>query len=95
MAVPTHYFKVVLGERQPGDAVVGAWVMPNMAIDPDVPLTAFTVPLTALETVAGIEFFPGYLDDQRREALDETGEAGATGCVLCVCVHARARMFTS
>ena len=54
MAVPTHFYKVVLGEVAGGSEVaVGAWVLPNSAIAPDIPLTAFTVPLSALEEVAG------------------------------------------
>ena len=58
VAVPTHFYKVVLGEARPGSAAdnlkaIGAFVMPNAPIDPEVPLTAFSVPLTALEDVAG------------------------------------------
>ena len=58
MSVPTHYFKVVLSENSSGkhgqhEAAVGAFVMPNAAIDPATPVTAFTVPLEALESVAG------------------------------------------
>ena len=57
MAVPTHFYKVVLGEfrrREGGQqAALGAFVMPNAPIEPDVPLAAFTVPLSALEEVAG------------------------------------------
>ncbi|PSC75639.1 Mitochondrial nuclease [Micractinium conductrix] len=73
MAVPSHYFKVVLGEYSGGRrAAVGAFVMPNAAIDPEVPLASFAVPIGALEEVAGLRFFPGYLSDVRREAVDET-----------------------
>ena len=54
MAVPSHYFKVVLGEYSGGRrAAVGAFVMPNAAIDPEVPLASFAVPIGALEEVAG------------------------------------------
>lgn len=67
MSVPTHYFKVVLAENSSGKhgqhkAAVGAFVMPNAAIDPATPVTAFAVPLEALESVAGglgFEFFLG------------------------------------
>jgi DNA/RNA endonuclease G (NUC1) len=38
--------------------VVGAFVMPNAPIDPDMPLTSFTVPLEALESASGLRFFP-------------------------------------
>ena len=62
MAVPTHFYKVVLAEsrsRLPFGAPkvsVGAFVMPNGQIQPDMPLTAFSVPLQMLENVAGVVF---------------------------------------
>ena len=60
MAVPTHFYKVVLTERKSRmpmggspTVAVGAFVMPNSHIMPDLPLTAFSVPLEMLEDVAG------------------------------------------
>ncbi|DBB17295.1 hypothetical protein WJX82_005669 [Trebouxia sp. C0006] len=76
VAVPTHFYKVVLAEsrsRLPFGAPkvsVGAFVMPNGQIQPDMPLTAFSVPLQMLENVAGMKFFPSYVSDARRQALD-------------------------
>lgn len=76
VAVPTHFYKVVLAESKsnlPFDAPkisVGAFVMPNDQIQPDHPLTAFSVPLEMLENVAGMRFFPAYINDARRQALD-------------------------
>lgn len=49
---------------------VGAFVMPNEDIDPDTPLTAFVVPLEALETVAGLKFFPKTLTAAKRQSVD-------------------------
>lgn len=58
VSVPTHFYKVVLAENKSGkhgshSAAVGAFVLPNAPIDPAVPLSAYTVPLEALESVAG------------------------------------------
>lgn len=58
VSVPTHYYKVVLadassGKHGPKQVAVGAFVMPNAPIDPGYPLSAFVVPLEALEPVAG------------------------------------------
>ena len=63
VAVPTHFYKVILGESPSGSGSEGAttppaksvaaFVMPNAAIEPDLPLTAFAVPLDALESVSG------------------------------------------
>ena len=54
MAVPTHFFKVVLGEFSGGArGAVGAFVLPNSPIAPGVPLASFAVPIGALEEVSG------------------------------------------
>ena len=59
VAVPTHFYKVILGEgpqAAPGsspDTVVAAFVLPNQPIEPGAPLTAFAVPVSALEEVSG------------------------------------------
>ena len=61
VAVPTHFFKVVLAERSASDGasitepevVLGAFVLPNAPMQPDLPLTAFSVPLESLEEAAG------------------------------------------
>ena len=73
VAVPTHFYKVVLGENGAGTGndVLGAFVMPNSSIDASTPLASFSVPISALEEVAGISFFPNYLNDRKRAALDE------------------------
>ncbi|BDA51432.1 Endonuclease G, mitochondrial [Coccomyxa sp. Obi] len=84
MAVPTHFFKVVLAEMTAGDsadssasreAVIGAFVLPNTPLRADVPLTAFIVPLMALEEAAGLQFFPGFLNADRRAKLDKAALA--------------------
>lgn len=63
VAVPTHFFKVVLAERIAAksansggstEAVMGAFVLPNAPLQADLPLTAFSVPLEALEEAAGV-----------------------------------------
>lgn len=72
VAVPTHFFKVLLAESGSGkQTVAAAFVMPNARIATDYPLTAFSVPLSALEEVAGLQFFPRtFTDDTKRAALD-------------------------
>lgn len=63
VAVPTHFYKVLLAESKSklpfgGSKVsVGAFVMPNDQIQPDMPLTAFAVPLEMLENVAGAALY--------------------------------------
>lgn len=57
IAVPTHFFKLVVGEQrnQPGNLSCAAFVMPNDVIDNATPLTQFQVPLEALERSSGLE----------------------------------------
>ena len=75
---------------------VGAFVMPNEDIESNTPLTAFVVPLEALETVAGLKFFPKTLTAAKRQSVDAAArrwqQAGllgtkvtsamATACIL-------------
>jgi endonuclease G len=75
VAVPTHFFKVVLAERGGAPAVAGAFVVPNAAVDARTPLAEWVVPLSALEEVAGVAFFPVFFTDARRRAVDEAAAA--------------------
>jgi len=78
--VPTHFFKVILAEtsldrrtRSSGGVyAVGCFVFPNTEVPDDAPLTDFVASLDALESAAGIEFFPSLLgDDLLRTRLRE------------------------
>ena len=68
MAVPTHFFKVVLTTKTRGNGqkehAVGSFVMPNAYIPPDSPLTRFVVPLDSLERAVGTIFFPKLVKDR-------------------------------
>ncbi|GFQ75794.1 endonuclease G, mitochondrial, partial [Trichonephila clavata] len=56
VAVPTHFFKVVVGERD-AQFDMEAYVMPNAPIDDKVPLKAFMVPKDVIERCAGFLLF--------------------------------------
>ncbi|KAI8144997.1 hypothetical protein BJV82DRAFT_666914 [Fennellomyces sp. T-0311] len=56
VAVPTHFYKVILTERN-GKYSAGAFVLPNAPISDDTPLERFKVPLDAVERGAGLTFF--------------------------------------
>ena len=56
VAVPTHFYKVIMTHRN-GHYSVGAFVLPNQPIPDEVPLEAFKVPLDAVERGAGLVFF--------------------------------------
>ncbi|GJQ77067.1 hypothetical protein Trydic_g23638 [Trypoxylus dichotomus] len=57
VAVPTHFFKVLVGENNSGELHMEAYVMPNQVIENGVPLSNFQVPPESIERAAGLLFF--------------------------------------
>ncbi|XP_017772239.1 PREDICTED: endonuclease G, mitochondrial [Nicrophorus vespilloides] len=57
VAVPTHFFKVLVMETSDGHLEMESFVMPNQVIDNEVPLTSFQVPPESIERAAGLLFF--------------------------------------
>lgn len=57
VAVPTHFFKVVVIETNNGEYEQLSFVMPNKALPPDVPLKNYLVPVETIERAAGLLFF--------------------------------------
>lgn len=62
IAVPTHFFKLVVGEKSvkrdamSEEIAVAAFVLPNAIIPNEVPLKSFEVPVESLERSSGLEF---------------------------------------
>jgi endonuclease G len=68
VAVPTHFFKVILGVSNPSDANKGkqtiataAFLMPNSSIAESTPLENFLIEREVLEAATGMRFFPRFL----------------------------------
>jgi endonuclease G len=57
VAVPTHFFKVIVMEDNDKTLELEAYVMPNKAIDDKTPLSVFQVPPESVERSAGLLFF--------------------------------------
>lgn len=75
MAVPTHFFKLILAEKKEtggkkSTVAAAAFVMPNCPIAESDPMTAYAVPLSALEEAAGLVFFPKLIGDAERGTVD-------------------------
>ncbi|KKA31026.1 hypothetical protein TD95_004112 [Thielaviopsis punctulata] len=85
VAVPTHFYKVVLAEDgvDGGNVAIGAFVMPNAVIPNTKPLTDFEVPLEAVERASGLEFAQK-LDVSRRRRL-----CAETNCSIIVKEYAQ------
>lgn len=48
VAVPTHFFKVVILEKQRGEVELRPYVMPNIPVDEKIPLERFLVPIESI-----------------------------------------------
>ncbi|KAL3871843.1 hypothetical protein ACJMK2_039815 [Sinanodonta woodiana] len=57
VAVPTHFFKVVLIEDNNGDFEMLSFVLPNQAMPDNTPLKNFLVPVDSIEKAAGLLLF--------------------------------------
>ncbi|XP_055917593.1 endonuclease G, mitochondrial [Eupeodes corollae] len=57
VAVPTHFYKVIVGETADNHLEMEAYVMPNKEINNETPLQVFQVPPETIERAAGLLFF--------------------------------------
>lgn len=57
VAVPTHFYKVVVCETTDGKLELESYIMPNQVISDDTPLTVFQVPPETVERSSGLLFF--------------------------------------
>lgn len=61
VAVPTHFFKVLILEAADGQIKLRSYVMPNAPVDEAVPLERFLVPIESIERASGLLFVPNIL----------------------------------
>ncbi|XP_068457809.1 endonuclease G, mitochondrial isoform X1 [Clinocottus analis] len=62
VAVPTHFFKVLILEQVDGRGVeLRSYVLPNEPIDEKVPLDRFLVPIETIERASGLHFVPNIM----------------------------------
>lgn len=57
VAVPTHFFKVLVIENNSGQLELQSYIMPNQALPPEVKLHHYLAPLDMIERAAGLNFF--------------------------------------
>lgn len=57
VAVPTHFYKIIVGQHSDGKLEMEAYVMPNAKIDDNTPLNMFQVNPESIERAAGLLFF--------------------------------------
>nr|XP_056716953.1 endonuclease G, mitochondrial [Euleptes europaea] len=61
VAVPTHFFKVLILEKPGGEIELRSYVMPNCPVDEKLPLERFLVPIESIERASGLLFVPNIL----------------------------------
>ncbi|XP_030644115.1 endonuclease G, mitochondrial [Chanos chanos] len=61
VAVPTHFFKVLILEKTRGEVELRPYVMPNMPVDEKIPLERFLVPIESIERASGLLFVPNIM----------------------------------
>lgn len=73
VAVPTHFYKVIVAEdgSTGGPVAVGAFVLPNAVIHNKTPLTEFVVPLEVVERASGLEFLKTLPNIRKKELCKE------------------------
>lgn len=57
VAVPTHFYKVIVGETTDGKLELESYVMPNQVIDDNTPLNVFQVFISIDINVKQIQHF--------------------------------------
>merc|ERR1712098_629694 len=57
VSVPTHFFKVIVGETENQQLELESYVLPNQTIPDSTPLENFQVPVDSVERAAGLLFF--------------------------------------
>lgn len=60
IAVPSHFFKIVIMEDHNGKKQEEAYVLPNKAIAKDTPLEKFKTTVERIEKLAGVKFFESF-----------------------------------
>uniref|UniRef100_A0A8C8RTC6 Endonuclease n=1 Tax=Pelusios castaneus TaxID=367368 RepID=A0A8C8RTC6_9SAUR len=61
VAVPTHFFKVLILEKLGGEIELRPYVMPNSPVEETIPLERFLVPIESIERASGLLFVPNIL----------------------------------
>eukprot|EP01048_Picozoa_sp_COSAG05_P011048 COSAG05_NODE_1015_length_6188_cov_162.395139_2_plen_318_part_00 len=92
VAVPTHFFKVIMAERK-GGLALGCFILPNRPIPKNLELTTFSVPLEVVEKSSGLFFFERLRGGRGgAAAFRPRGLCSETVCVLPPGFNERAKL---
>lgn len=71
VAVPTHFFKVMIGQQKDGQLDILSYMMPNAPIDNATPLEEFLVPTELIEQNAGFLITSGKLPKEKIRSINK------------------------
>lgn len=77
IAVPTHFFKLIVAEKSnkkpdsSNDVAVAAFILPNDIIKNETPLRTFEIPVESLERSSGLELLKKLPANQRKSLCAE------------------------
>lgn len=71
VAVPTHFFKVIIGQQNNGELDIYSYLMPNKPIDNATPLDQFLVAPELIEQNAGFLITTEKVSKDRVRAINE------------------------
>ncbi|KAJ0404765.1 hypothetical protein P43SY_005589 [Pythium insidiosum] len=72
IAVPTHFFKVLLARKRDGTFLSAGFILPNQVIPENKNLLDFLTPLDVIEKYSGLLFFDKLSHIPKRELCKET-----------------------
>lgn len=67
VAVPTHFFKVVLVENDKKPLALGTFVVPNKPLSNDTKIKDFSYSFAALEKKLGYKIFPNLATENLKD----------------------------
>ena len=71
VAVPTHFFKVIIGQDKTGALDIYSYLMPNEPIDNATPLEKFLVAPELIEQNAGFLIITGKVSKEKIRKLNQ------------------------
>jgi endonuclease G len=67
VAVPTHFYKIVIGKNSAGKQEAIGFVMENTSYNPPYDFGQYIKPIEWIEKITGIDFMPGLDRDEKRQ----------------------------
>ena len=73
MAVPTHFFRIVIRRRSDGDPEILGFLVPNNVVG-DEEITQFITSLKHIEETTGLDLFPMLDPEKKNQLIDRSSK---------------------